>query len=128
MTANLPAVTVDEDFVAIVDFTKLVFSAALKLHAPRVTAAFFSGKVIFSQEEQQASAYANRDDRVYGVLFEKKLNEVELVELRERGEGGSTSCALMEEWQHENVLVYAFVTNASGRRTSRTIAITLAAE
>lgn len=128
VAANLPAVIVDEKFVATVDFTKLVCSVDLKLHAPKVTASVSAGKVVFSQEGQEASAYANRDDRVYGVLFEKTLNEVELVELRERGESGSTSCTLMDEWTSENVVAYAFVTNATGRRTSRTIVVALSGE
>lgn len=48
-----------------------------------------------------------------------------MVKLRERGENGVTSFALPEDWTAAEVLVYAFATTVAGRRTSRTLAISM---
>lgn len=91
VSANLQAVTVDEGFVATVDYSKLACSSDLKLRTPKVTATLADKSITFTQESQEASSWANRDDQVYAVVYEKALNEVEMVKLRERGENGVTS-------------------------------------
>ena len=125
VSANLQAVTVDEGFVATVDYSKLACSSDLKLRTPKVTATLADKSITFTQESQEASSWANRDDQVYAVVYEKALNEVEMVKLRERGENGVTSFALPEDWTAAEVLVYAFATTVAGRRTSRTLAISM---
>ena len=90
-----------------------------------VTATLADKSITFTQESQEASSWANRDDQVYAVVYEKALNEVEMVKLRERGENGVTSFALPEDWTAAEVLVYAFATTVAGRRTSRTLAISM---
>ena len=119
VSANLQAVTVDEDY------SKLACSSDLKLRTPKVTATLADKSITFTQESQEASSWANRDDQVYAVVYEKALNEVEMVKLRERGENGVTSFALPEDWTAAEVLVYAFATTVAGRRTSRTLAISM---
>ena len=100
-------------------------SSDLKLRTPKVTATLADKSITFTQESQEASSWANRDDQVYAVVYEKALNEVEMVKLRERGENGVTSFALPEDWTAAEVLVYAFATTIAGRRTSRTLAISM---
>ena len=117
VSANLQAVTVD--------YSKLACSSDLKLRTPKVTATLADKSITFTQESQEASSWANRDDQVYAVVYEKALNEVEMVKLRERGENGVTSFALPEDWTAAEVLVYAFATTVAGRRTSRTLAISM---
>lgn len=112
-------------FVATVDYSKLACSSDLKLRTPKVTATLADKSITFTQESQEASSWANRDDQVYAVVYEKALNEVEMVKLRERGENGVTSFALPEDWTAAEVLVYAFATTVAGRRTSRTLAISM---
>ncbi len=111
--------------VATVDYSKLACSSDLKLRTPKVTATLADKSITFTQESQEASSWANRDDQVYAVVYEKALNEVEMVKLRERGENGVTSFALPEDWTAAEVLVYAFATTVAGRRTSRTLAISM---
>lgn len=123
VAANLQAMTVGEDFVATVDYSKLACSADMKLCTPKVTAALADKTITLTQEKQEASSWANRDDQLYVVLYEKVLNEVEMVKLRERGENGMTSFTLPEVWTGAEVLVYAFATTLAGRRTSRTLSI-----
>ena len=118
VSANLQA-------VATVDYSKLACSSDLKLRTPKVTATLADKSITFTQESQEASSWANRDDQVYAVVYEKALNEVEMVKLRERGENGVTSFALPEDWTAAEVLVYAFATTVAGRRTSRTLAISM---
>ena len=48
--------------------------------------------------------YKRQDDKVYAVLFESVLNRAKIVALRERGESGSTSEALPEDWDSAQVL------------------------
>ena len=108
-----------------VDYSKLACSSDLKLRTPKVTATLADKSITFTQESQEASSWANRDDQVYAVVYEKALNEVEMVKLRERGENGVTSFALPEDWTAAEVLVYAFATTVAGRRTSRTLAISM---
>ena len=76
VSANLQAVTVDEGFVATVDYSKLACSSDLKLRTPKVTATLADKSITFTQESQEASSWANRDDQVYAVVYEKALNEV----------------------------------------------------
>ena len=67
VSANLQAVTVDEGFVATVDYSKLACSSDLKLRTPKVTATLADKSITFTQESQEASSWANRDDQVYAV-------------------------------------------------------------
>ncbi len=125
VSANLQAVTVDEKFEGIVDYTQLVCSGDMKLRTPKVTVTIAGKVVSFTQESQDASSHANLDDQVYAVLYEKALDEVELVKLRERGESGSTSFTLPEEWTAAEVMVYSFATTVAGRKTSKTLVLTV---
>ena len=110
--------------MATVDYSKLACSSDLKLRTPKVTALLRINRLLHAGKSGSI-VLANRDDQVYAVVYEKALNEVEMVKLRERGENGVTSFALPEDWTAAEVLVYAFATTVAGRRTSRTLAISM---
>lgn len=76
-------------------------------------------KIIVEQEaELTANSKRNPDDLVYACMLDTVNFESELVELRPRGEAGSTSFAIPEEWDMENTVVYTFAAFANNRRAS----------
>ncbi len=75
VAANLQTMTAGEDFVATVDCSKLACSLDLKLRTPKVSAILEDKVITVTQESQEASSWANRDDQVYVVVYEKVLNE-----------------------------------------------------
>ena len=60
---------------------------------------------------------------MYGVLYETERGRARLVELRERGESGSTSYALPEDWDNTKVRVYGFATLKNGKRASDSLSL-----
>ena len=67
--ANMGNVTVDEDFVATMDYGLLACSADKKLKRPLVTATLSGSSLTFNLTAQEAWGSAKKDDQVYGVLF-----------------------------------------------------------
>ena len=126
--ANMGNVTVDEDFVATMDYGLLACSADKKLKRPLVTATLSGSSLTFNLTAQEAWGSAKKDDPVYGVLFEEVAGESVLVALGTRGEEMSLPVDLPAEWTVENVHAYAFASSANGKRTSATTALEIATE
>ena len=101
--ANMGNVTVDEDFVATMDYGLLACSADKKLKRPLVTATLSGSSLTFNLTAQEAWGSAKKDDQVYGVLFEEVAGESVLVALGTRGEEMSLPVDLPAEWAVENV-------------------------
>ena len=117
---NMKAVTVDEKNVATVDFEQLLVASGI-LNPAKVTMTYTeeNQKFLFEQEEQQEEdGYAFADDQVYAVLYETERGRSRLVELRPRGESGSTSYTLPEEWDNTKVKAYCFAVLKSGKEAS----------
>lgn len=117
---NMQAVTVDEKHVATVDFDRLKVASGI-LYMPKVTVTYDEdGQVyLFVQEiQEEENGYAFADDQVYGVLYETVLERAKIVTLRMRGESGSTSFSLPEDWDNANVKAYCFATSKSGKEVS----------
>lgn len=126
--ANMGNVTVNEDFVATMDYGLLACSADKKLKRPLVTATLSGSSLTFNLTAQEAWGSAKKDDQVYGVLFEEVAGESVLVALGTRGEEMSLPVDLPAEWAVENVHAYAFASSANGKRTSATTALEIATE
>lgn len=126
--ANMGNVTVDEDFVATMDYGLLACSAHKKLKRPLVAATLSGSSLTFNLTAQEAWGSAKKDDQVYGVLFEEVAGESVLVALGTRGEEMSLPVDLPAEWAVENVHAYAFASSANGKRTSATTALEIATE
>ena len=77
--ANMANVSVDDDFVASMDYAALACSADNKLKRPAVTANLSGTSCSFSQSAQEAWGTAKTDDNVYGVLFEEVTGEAVLL-------------------------------------------------
>ena len=122
VAANMANVTVDDDYAATMDYERLACSADKKRKRPSVTVTFAADTYNFSQPAQDKFyGQAKPSDKVYAVLLEKALGESALVELKTRGEGGSTSFELPEGWDSAQVMAYAFAASADGKRTSATV-------
>lgn len=126
--ANMPNVSVGEDFVATMDYSLLACSVNGKLKRPSVTARLSGTTCTFNQAAQDAWGTAKDDDEVYGVLFEEVTGEAVLVPLKPRGDGGSTTAEISSDWATDKVHAYAFASSANGRRTSATVPVELATE
>lgn len=126
--ANMANVSVDDDFVASMDYATLACSADNKLKRPAVTANLSGTSCSFSQSAQEAWGTAKTDDNVYGVLFEEVTGEAVLVALKPRGEGGSTSIEIPSEWDTEKTHAYAFASSTNGQRTSATVSVAISKE
>ncbi|WP_065217846.1 MULTISPECIES: DUF6266 family protein [Butyricimonas] len=117
---NMKAVTVDERNEVTVNFEQLLVAAGI-LNSPKVTATYSeeSQKFLFEQEmQEEEDGYAFADDQVYAVLYETERGRSRLVELRTRGESGSTTYALPEEWDNTKVKVYCFAMLKRGKEVS----------
>ena len=81
-------------------------------------------KFLFEQAEQEEEdGFALSDDLVYGVLYETERERARLVALRPRGESGSTTYALPDEWDNTKVKVYCFAMQKNGKRASDSLLI-----
>ncbi len=65
-------------------------------------------------------------DRVYVILLESVLLQAYVVELCTRGDGKIVSETLPQLWSKENVHVYAFASDESGKETSPSYHLTFA--
>ena len=63
------------------------------------------------------------DDRVYACVFESARERVALVDLRVRGESGSTSFALPAGWDVAKVFIYVFANAARKRWSSSSVRV-----
>lgn len=120
VSLNQATVEVDEKHVATVSFEALKVASGI-LYMPKVSVTYDADtkKYLFEQEmQEEEDGYALADDKVYAVLFESVLNRAKIVALRERGESGSTSEALPEDWDSAQVKAYCFATLRNGREVS----------
>lgn len=119
--ANMNAVTVDEQMEATVDYTSVVCAAGL-LKKPKVAVSvdIETLNLTFTQPvaKNPLSVFAASDDKVYAVVFEKELREMEIVPLKERGKGGETVFQFDSDWKPANLLIYAFAMSAKRRKAS----------
>ena len=125
VATNMKAVTVDEKNVVTIDFEKLLVATGL-VNPPKVTVTYDEDtkKFQFVQEAQEEEdGYASAEDKVYGVLYEMERRRARLVVLRARGESGSTSCALPEDWDGAKVKVYSFAMMKNGKKASDCVLI-----
>lgn len=100
------------------DLLKVSFGTASK---PKTSVEYNmeTRKIIVQQEaEPNPNSKHNPDDLVYACMLDTVNFESELVELRLRGEAGSTSFAIPEEWDAENTVVYTFAAFANNLRAS----------
>ena len=118
---NMEAVSVDDDFKASVDFSKLVCSSG-NLKVPKVSVGIDeAGKhFVFTQQVQQQTLTCNPTDIAWVVVYEKEQHESEIYPLKARREGGEVTAELPEDWQADNCEFYAFARNQEGTRVSRT--------
>mgnify|MGYP006874102113 CR=1 FL=1 len=122
---NMKAVMVDEKNEATINFEQLLVAAGI-INPPKVTVTYSeeNKKFLFEQEEQEEEdGFALADDQVYGVLYETERERARLVTLRPRGESGSTSYVLPDEWDGTKVKVYCFAVLKNGKRASDSLLI-----
>ena len=124
-TANMGAIVVDEKYNTTIDYEHLLLGNGM-LYPPKVSAEYTeeTKKYSFMQETQESEdGFALPNDKVYAVLLEETMNRTKLVALRDRGESGSTSYALPEDWDASKVHVYCCATTKSGRSASDSLLI-----
>lgn len=125
---NVELVVVDENYNATIDMEQ-VKCASGKMHPPKVSVEYNESaqEFIFSQEPQEKEyLFCLPDDKVYGVMFESVLKRTRLVQLKLRGEAGTTQKALPEDWEADRVYVYCFATNRTGKMASDSRHLTVA--
>ena len=120
---NKDIVTVDmETGDVTVAYEQLACSSGKQLE-PTVTASIAEGTRAVSFEVSPGGTFymtCQPDDAVYGVVMETVKFQAIFLPLGTRGEGGSESVTLPGSWDTGSVEVYAFATDAAGRRASST--------
>ena len=76
------------------------------------------GILTFTHPAQERGWRREGSDRLYAVLLEKELMEVQVVELNTRSEEEPVTVTLEEGWQAENLCVYVFFRAAKGKKVS----------
>lgn len=115
-----------EDNVITVDYERLLCASG-SLIIPEVTVSYTAEtqKFIFKQTPTEEEVDCNADDMVYAVMLESVLGFCRVVQLRKRGESGSTSMALPKKWSKENVMIYTFAVSADKKKASPSQYLTL---
>ena len=127
VSLNMGCVSVGEDYAVTVDYTRLLVATGIR-NTPKVSVTYDSdtNKYFFEQESEKADeGYAASDDLVYAVLYETEAQRSRLVALRVRGESGSTSYPLPENWSEENVKAYCFAMKKNGKVCSNSVSLTV---
>ncbi|WP_292269186.1 hypothetical protein [Butyricimonas sp.] len=121
---NIGKVEVDDELNTTVDLLSLSLSGG-ELGMPRIGAEVEAGErqVVFRWESQPLMPRMEKDDRLFGAVFERVLRRSRLVELGTRGECGELAWMLPEEWDVGQLVVYGFATSANGKRASGTLGI-----
>ncbi len=118
---NISRVEVDEKYTATVDFERLLCASG-PLYTPKVSVSYDESTKMYSftQEmlDDEGDGFSCASDKVYAALYETALSRTKLVTLRERGENGSTSVSLPEDWDPAKVHAYCFATSKNGRMAS----------
>ena len=111
-----------------IDYPSLRFSDG-QLTAPKVSATFdeeshtLSFSVTATDEDRGG---CRPTDRVCAVVLDGEYNQADMRELCTRGDGGTASVKVDEDWAKENLHVYAFCVSADGKDASRTKYVSLA--
>lgn len=118
MHTNPGGGTVNETGEVSVDYARIVCAKG-NLAAPKVTlTAGEDGILTFTHPAQERGWRREGSDRLYAVLLEKELMEVQVVELNTRSEEEPVTVTLEEGWQAENLCVYVFFRAAKGKKVS----------
>lgn len=119
--ANKDAVTVSEEGMVVVNH-EAVLCANGKLKTPQVTATMMKEGRMLTLAHTEGSYYGHRSektDRVYAQAVEKSRQEGLLLELGSRGEEMTMEVALPEDWNLDEVIVYAFAVAADRHEASK---------
>lgn len=124
MKDNVGKVVVDDGMNVTLDLLSLTLSGG-GLDTPRVEAevGVDERQVHFRWERQPLMPRAAKDDRLFGVVYERKLRRSRLVELGTRGESGGLSWMPPAKWDAGQLVVYCFATSADGKKASGTLGI-----
>lgn len=118
---NMPAVDVDENYVATISYEKMLCASGI-LNPSKVTVTYDTADKLYSfvqeMQDDEGDAFSCASDLVYAVLFETALKRIKLAALRSRGESGTTSVALPEDWDPTKIHAYTFATSKNGRMVS----------
>ncbi|MFR2027403.1 MAG: DUF6266 family protein [Odoribacter splanchnicus] len=120
VSANVPFVTVDDEYQASVDFTEILCSNG-GLDLPDVTAAFTDNTITVAQTAQDNTGTGVKDDVIYAGFYESAVKSARLIKICNRGESLSDEFPLPKKWAKENVHIYAFAVSKSKKHTSSTL-------
>ena len=124
--ANVPFVKVDEDFNATLAPDQMLCSDGV-LKRPKVTATWneSDNKLVLQHAAEKVSGLCALDDKIYAGLYETGLREAVLVELGNRKSETVEQTELPEEWNKENLCIYAFAISLSKRNASPSVCVEL---
>ena len=122
---NYGAVTVEdvETGEVSVDYPSLVFTKGSLM--PAIVTGTLSGNTMNFECAPQTGYGLAADDQAYLAFVDGVGGVAWLEELGSRGEGGSASVTVPQFCSPENVNVYTFMLSRDGKRTSKTVSITL---
>lgn len=123
---NAPFVEVDEDFNATLAPERMLCSSGV-LKRPKVTATWddSDNKLVLQHVTEKVSGLCALDDKIYAALYESELRESLLVELGSRKSETVEETELPEEWNKENLCIYAFAVSLSKRNASPSACVEL---
>lgn len=126
VSKNMEYVTVDENFVASLDFKNLRCSSGI-LNCPDVTASFDdeNNKVSLTQTEQDADGISGENDVVYVVLYDTVMKASRTVTVGKRSETVTKEFSLPKKWTFLNMYAYSFAVNPQKSRASETLNVEL---
>lgn len=124
-TGNL---TVDDGLVVSIDFEHLVLSQGSRALPNGVAATLDTEErmvtLTFESEEDEFVPHSAKDDMFYCCLVERTKLKVKMVRLGARSElaGNTNSVTLPSKWEvsADNLAVYLFCTDATGKKASKT--------
>lgn len=95
VSANMSQVTVDENFEADIDFSKILCSAG-RIDMPDITASLpeDGNKIVLALEAQEATGTAAADDCVYAGFYETVQKSSRLLKIGERRTAASAEFVL----------------------------------
>ncbi|MCM1031790.1 MAG: hypothetical protein NC410_10185 [Oscillibacter sp.] len=119
---NIGLITPAEDGTATYDVGQLQLSSG-EIVPPQVTASVDreEGCVIFVQERQALRPQALDDDLVYGVVWGKDTDEIQVIPLNRRAEPGINRIELEEELRDLPLELFAFAVSAHRKKASSTV-------
>lgn len=122
ISANIPVLKSCEDPKAM-DYSRLVCSHG-KLNKPVVEAAVEDSRTLrITSFPQPLSAHASREDKVVVVFLETDEKDAIFFIHATRGVKTEEIYELPDEWNLENVFVYAFAIDQTGKKASDTLQV-----